>query len=133
LHGGDAGSRFERGIPGGDARVIFRGTGGTETTSSISHLNGIEQAEAILEWPYRIRDGDKVSDSSILELPYQSSMYHLLTPDGLPTDVAENGILLTQSLKKKSDAEIGDELQLEPIVGTVGQTLVNEELDSSEE
>jgi hypothetical protein len=60
-------------------------------------------------------------------------MYHLLTPDGLPTDVAENGILLTQSLKKKSDAEIGDELQLEPIVGTVGQTLVNEELDSSEE
>jgi putative ABC transport system permease protein len=105
-----------------DARVIFGGVGSTETASFISHLQGIEQAEAILEWPYRLRHIDKVSDSSIMGLPTQSTMYHLIAPDGTPIDFAENGILITQSLKKKLNIEIGDELQLEPIIGTVGLT-----------
>jgi putative ABC transport system permease protein len=114
-------TQFER-LQSFDARVIFKGTGSAETASFVSHLQGIQQAEAVLEWPYRIRHGNKVSDSSILGLPHQSSMYHLLTTDGTPIDVAENGILLTQSLKKKLNVEVGDEVQLEPITGTVGQT-----------
>ena len=114
-------TQFER-IQNFDARVIFQGTGATATASYISHLEGIQQTEAILEVPYRVRHGEKVSDTSIMGLPEGSSMYNLLAPDGSLTSVKQGGILLSLSLKKKLGAEIGDMLQLEPVVGTIGDT-----------
>ena len=114
-------TQFDR-IQNYDARVIFQGTGATATASYISRLQGIQQADAILEVPYRVRHGEKVADTSIMGLPEGSSMYNLLTPDGSPTTVVKDGILLTLSLKKKLGAEVGDTLQLEPVVGTVGDT-----------
>jgi len=114
-------TQFEK-IQNFDARVIFQGTGAAATASYISHLEGIQQTEAILEVPYRVRHGEKVADTSIMGLPEGSSMYNLLRPDGSPTSVKQDGILLGLSLKKKLGAEIGDMLQLEPVVGTIGDT-----------
>jgi putative ABC transport system permease protein len=51
-----------------DAVVHLEGMGTVSTARYISHLPGIKQAEAILEMPYRIRYGDRVSDSSIMGL-----------------------------------------------------------------
>ena len=114
-------TQFEK-IQNYDARVIFQGTGATATASFIGRLQGIEQAEPILEVPYRIRYGEQVSDTGIMGLSEGSSMYNLLTPDGSRTAVTEDGILLSLSMKKKLGADIGDTLQLEPITGTVGDT-----------
>jgi len=97
-------TQFER-IQNFDARVIFQGTGTTATASYISRLEGIQQTEAILEVPYRVRHGEKVADTSIMGLPEGSSMYNPLTPDGSPTTVVKDGILLTLCLKKKLGAE----------------------------
>ena len=105
-----------------DARVIFQGTGAAATASYIGRLEGVRETDAILEVPYRVRHGDRVADTSIMGLPEGSSMYNLLTPDGSPITVVKDGILLAQSLKKKLGAEIGDTLQLEPVVGTIGDT-----------
>ncbi len=114
-------NQFER-IQNFDAKLILGGTTGTVTTSYLKHLEGIDQAEAVLEVPYRLQHGELVSDSSIMGLPEQSSLYHLFTPEGYPTDVVPDDILLTLSLKKKLGVEVGDKLQLEPIVGTIGET-----------
>lgn len=105
-----------------DAVVHFQGMGATSTAAYVGHLDGVDQAEAILEAPYRIRYGDRTADTSIMGLPKQSAMYHLVTPEGYHIDVVEDGILLPFALKDKIGAEVGDMVQLEPIVGTVGET-----------
>ena len=105
-----------------DAKVVFQGMGTTTTTSYIQHLQGIKEAEPVLELPYRLQVGERVSDSSIMGLTEGSSMYTLLTPEGSPTTVARDGVLLSLSLKPKLDAEVGDTLHMEPIVGYVGET-----------
>ena len=105
-----------------DAKVIFQDMGTATTTSSIEHLQGIKEAEPVLELPYRLQSGERVSDSSIMGLVEGSSMYTLLTPEGSPTTVARDRVLLSLSLNSKLDAEIGDTLHMEPIVGYVGKT-----------
>ena len=105
-----------------DARLHFQGQGAVATASYIEHLQGIQEAEPVLELPYRLQSGDQVADSSILGLPKDSTMYTLLTPEGHPTTVVEDGILLSIPLKNKLGAELGDEIHLEPVVGSVGET-----------
>lgn len=105
-----------------DAKVVFQDMGTATTTSYIEHLQGIKEAEPVLELPYRLQVGERVSDSSIMGLTERSSMYTLLTPEGFPTTVARDGVLLSLSLNTKLDAEVGDALHMEPIVGYVGET-----------
>ncbi len=105
-----------------DALVYLQGMGATSTAAYARNLNGVKQAEAILEMPYRIRYGDNTADTSVMGLSPESSMYNLLTPEGYPIDVVEDGILIPFALKDKIGAEIGDTVRLEPIVGTVGET-----------
>jgi putative ABC transport system permease protein len=114
-------NQFER-VHRYDARVIFQGMGGTVTASRISRMEGVDQAEAILEAPYRVRFGERVLDIGIMGLPSQSSMYKIFTPEDDPTDVVEDGILLPLSSKEKLGVNVGDSIQMEPLVGTVGET-----------
>jgi len=105
-----------------DAKVIFEDMGTTTTVSSIEHLQGIKEAEPVLELPYRLQVGELASDSSIMGLMEGSSMYTLMTPEGSQTTVARDGVLLSLSLDNKLDAEVGDTVHMEPIVGYVGKT-----------
>ncbi len=105
-----------------DARIIFQGTGTASTANYIKHFDGISEAEAILEVPYRIRFGKNIVDSSVMGIPAGSSMYHLVAANDEPIDVVKDGILLPESFQKKLGARVGDILQLEPMVGTVGAT-----------
>jgi len=105
-----------------DARIYFQGQGAAATASYIEHLQGVQEAEPVLEIPYRLQYGGQVSDSSILGLSQGSSMYTLLTPEGYPTTVVEDGVLVALSLKKKLGAEPGDKIHLEPVVGSIGET-----------
>lgn len=114
-------TQFEQ-IQNYDARVIFQGVGGMATANRIEHLQGIEEAEAILEMPYRLKHGEQVADTAIMGLEPGSSMYNLLTPEGSPAAVAVDGVLLPLPLRDKLGVEPGDELYLEPLVGSVGET-----------
>lgn len=105
-----------------DSRIVFQGTGTASTATFVEHLDGIKQAEPILEASYRIRYGDNVVDTSIMGLPENSSMYHLVTPEGNYIDVVSDGILLPSSFKNKLGVQVGDTLYLEPLVGVVGET-----------
>ena len=114
-------TQFER-IENYDAVIIFQGRGSATTASFIKHLEGVQHAEAVLEMPYRIRYEDRMSDSSVMGLPDNASLYKLPTQEGDYISVKEGGVLIPISLKEKLGVEIGDILKLEPIVGTVGET-----------
>lgn len=105
-----------------DALIHLQGKSAASNVSLISHLEGIEAAEAVLNVPYRIRFQDKKIDSSIEGIEENSVMLNLITPDGIKVNVAADGMLLPSSYKDKLGAEIGDTLRLEPLTGTVGET-----------
>jgi len=105
-----------------DAMIYLQGQGAASNVSLISHFNGIESAEAVLDLPYRIRYKDKKIDTSIQGIPENSSMLNLITPEGKKIDVTEDGILLPSSYRDKLGARIGDTLRLEPLTGIVGET-----------
>ena len=114
-------TQFDR-IQQYDARVIFQGTAGAATASYIEHLQGVQEAEAILEAPYRLKHGEQACDTSLMGLEEGSTMYTLLTPDGSPASVVPDSVLLTSFLSNKLAAAPGDTLHLEPMVGSVGDT-----------
>lgn len=105
-----------------DARIIFEGVGSESTATYIGHLTGVETAEPTLEQPYRIRYGDEVQDTAIMGMIPNSTMYHLIDEAGAPVDIPDEGILLSTTINNKLHLEVGDTVQLEPIVGTVGET-----------
>ena len=105
-----------------DAMIHLQGKSAASNVSIISHLEGVEAAEAVLDIPYRIRFKDKKIDSSIEGIEENSVMLNLITPDGIKVDVAADGILLPSSYEDKLGAKIGDTLRLEPLTGTVGET-----------
>ena len=105
-----------------DAQVYLQGIGAASTAAYIGNLKGVKETEAILDMPYRIRYGNNTVDTSILGLPKDSSMYKLITPDGVPIDVVSDGVLLPFSFRERLGAQVGDTVQLEPLVGTVGET-----------
>ena len=105
-----------------DAKVIFQGFGSEGTVRRIEQFQGVDEAEAILELPYRIKLGDKVRDSAIRGMEPGSSMYNLLDPDGIPVPLTDDGLLLPLPLQEQLEAETGDILYLEPLIGSVGET-----------
>ncbi len=105
-----------------DAKVIFQGFGSEGTARRIEQFQGVDEAEAILELPYRIKLGDKVRDSAIRGMKPGSSMYKLLDPDGIPVPLTDDGLLLPLPLQEQLEAEAGDILYLEPLIGSVGET-----------
>jgi putative ABC transport system permease protein len=105
-----------------DAMIHLQGEGAASNVSLISHIDGVAGAEAVLDVPYRIRYGDKKIDTSIEGILENSTMYNLITQDGIKIDVSADGILLPYSYRDKLGAQIGDTLRLEPLTGTVGET-----------
>lgn len=105
-----------------DAMIHLQGESAASNVSLISHLEGIAEAEAVLDIPYRIRFKDKKIDTSIEGIPEKSTMLNLITPEGIKVDVTPDGILLPSSYQDKLGARIGDIIRLEPLTGTVGET-----------
>jgi putative ABC transport system permease protein len=105
-----------------DAQVHFQGIGAASTAAYIRNIEGVKETEAYLAIPYRVRHGEHFVDTAIMGLPPRSSMYNLVTVDNTPIDVVSDGVLLPFSFKERLGAEIGDTVQLEPLVGTVGET-----------
>ncbi|MBM3153837.1 MAG: ABC transporter permease, partial [Chloroflexi bacterium] len=105
-----------------DAFVYLQGVGAASTATYIGNLKGVKETEAVLEMPYRVRYGGNTVDTSIAGFPAGSSMYWLVGEDGRRIDVTNDGVLIPISYKERLGAEVGDTVQLEPLVGTVGET-----------
>jgi putative ABC transport system permease protein len=112
---------FER-VPNYDARVVLQGVGSESTATYIGHLDEVEAAEAILQQPYRLKLGDEVMDTAVMGMKPGTDMYRLFLEDGTPAALPDDGILLTTPARNDLHAEVGDVIQLEPLIGTVGAT-----------
>jgi len=112
---------FER-VPNYDARVILQGIGSESTATYISHLEEVEAAEATLQQPYRLKLGDEVMDTAVTGMEPGTDMYRLFLEDGTAAELPDDGILLTTPARNDLHAQVGDVIQLEPLVGTVGAT-----------
>jgi putative ABC transport system permease protein len=85
-------------------------------------MEGIKEADAMIQMPYRIKFGNIYADTAITGLPPGSTMFYLKSPEGQDLVISESGIILPQFLKRKLGAQIGDTVELEPLTGTVGKT-----------
>ncbi|MFH1639586.1 MAG: FtsX-like permease family protein [Chloroflexota bacterium] len=103
-----------------DGRVIYRNTGSVGLVNLIKNMDGIADAEAIIEAPYRLKFGDEVTDTAIVGLPENSAMFQMVTPEGKVVSLSRDGVMLPLSAKDKLGVEIGDIVQLEPFVGAAG-------------
>ncbi len=112
---------FDR-VPNYDARVIFQGVGSASTATYISHIDGVEAAEATLQEPYRLRFGDTTMDTAIAGLEPGNTMYRLYLEDGSLAALPHDGILLSTPIRNKLHAGVGDVIHVEPLIGTVGDT-----------
>ncbi len=105
-----------------DARLIFQGMGTESITNYVESFQGITDAEAVLEVPYRLRYEREVIDTSIMGIQKKSNMYHLVAQNGSKIEVVENGIIVPNSFKDRLGIKLSDVVFLEPTVGVVGQT-----------
>ncbi len=105
-----------------DAIIHYQGLGAASTANYIEHFEGIQEAEATYQVPYRLTFGDNYADTSIMGLPPGSAMYSLKTVEGNILEITEDGILLPQWLEKRLGASPGDIIQMEPLLGTLGKT-----------
>jgi putative ABC transport system permease protein len=104
-----------------DARVILQGVGSESTATQIAHMDGVEEAEALIEQSYRVKANGASQSTSIRGLVAGSTMYSLYTPEGESIAVSEEGIILPEFISEKLGVGVGDTVYLEPLVGTVGE------------
>jgi putative ABC transport system permease protein len=102
------------------AKVVLGGLNSASLAFQPRHWQGVRQAEAILEVPYRFRYGDKYKDGFLVGLPPEQSLYNLFSPEGQPVSVEPDQLLLTAFLQKRLGVKTGDIVQLEPIAGVIG-------------
>lgn len=105
-----------------DAIIHFQDSGAASTANYIKHFAGIKEAEAVIQVPYRLKFGDNSADTGIMGLPPGSSMYNLKSAGGETLHITDDGILLPQWLEKRLGARVGDTIQMEPLLGTLGKT-----------
>ena len=105
-----------------DARVILQGVGSESTATQIAHMDGVEEAEALIEQSYRVKANGASQSTSIRGLQAGSTMYSLYSPEGERISVSEEGVVLPEFISEKLGAGVGDTVYLEPLIGTVGET-----------
>jgi hypothetical protein len=65
-----------------DGSVVFRDTGSVTLVNLIKQMDGIADPEAVVESPYRLRFGDETTDTALVGLPENPTMYRMVTPEG---------------------------------------------------
>lgn len=95
-----------------DMKVSFISPQNASVVVAARNVSGVVAVEPILEVPYHLRHDGKEYSAVILGLNSNETLLRLYTLSGVPTTVDSDGILLSQILKDKLEAEVGDSLEL---------------------
>jgi len=114
-----------------DAQVTFAQPQSTALVSEVKGWEGVEESEPILQVPTRLEHEDRVYSTLVIGLSPDSELYGLYSTGGDQVTVSEEGILLSEGLRKTLDIHVGETInvrslpavsQLE-VVGFVKQTM----------
>ena len=70
--------------------------------TALSHIQGVETVEAVLEIPLTIRKGAAEKDAALLALPSEGTLYRLFNDKNSPVKTPKEGVVLTYRMAKKN-------------------------------
>ncbi len=81
--------------------------------STLSHMQEVENVEAVLEAPLTLRKGALEKDATLLALPHGGTLYRLFDDKSAPVSLPEEGIVLTYRMAKNLGVKPGDRILLD--------------------
>lgn len=101
-----------------DLKVMFREYADkTAGVTAARHVDGVNEAEPILEVPATITHGWLKKDSVVTGLPDKSTLYQLLNQKGTTVSLPDRGIVVSSQLAKTLNLKAGDKVTIKPLVG----------------
>lgn len=107
-----------------DLQVYFDRPLGLDAVDEIARLDGVEQAEPVLEFPCRYSHENKSVDSLAVALVPHSRLHRLHDKEDRPISVKENGIVLTETLRNALRVEAGDYITAKPLTANAEASLL---------
>jgi len=99
--------QFER-IQRYDAQINFVQPQPAAVAEEVEGWDETERVEPILQIPTRLEHGDKTYSTLMVGLPLDSELYGLYSTAGDKVTVSEEGILLSEGLRKTLGIDVGD-------------------------
>ncbi|MDA8234653.1 MAG: FtsX-like permease family protein [Clostridia bacterium] len=96
----------------------------TQGITAGKHLEGVREAEAILEVPVTISHKWLEKDTAVIGLSKESKLYRLLNQNGEPVAVPDSGLVISNQLAKILNVKPGDMVTVKPFLGDRKERLV---------
>jgi putative ABC transport system permease protein len=96
----------------------------TAAVSSVKSINGISEAEPVLEVPVTLSHLWLEKDIAISGLSGDGSLYRLLTDQGRVFRLPANGLVISSQLAKSLNIKTGDVVTVKPFLGNKKEKLV---------
>ncbi len=100
-----------------DILVRFQGPVKDYELLNLARLEGVHQAEAMLEIPVKIHFKDRTEDDLIKGLSPETRLKAIYDAAGKEIALTEEGIVISSLSAKKLGAKVGDEVMLESLLG----------------
>lgn len=103
-----------------DLKVVLRQyVDKVQGVSTAKHMDGVDEAEPLLEVPVTITHRWLKKDTVITGLPKNASLYRLLTSKGETVQPPRDGLVMSAQLAKTLNVKPGDMVTVKPLVGDV--------------
>jgi len=102
-----------------DVRVDFHTERGRCALLDASRFPHVRAAEPLLEYPFTLNAGWRHKDIAVTGLYPDGHMLRLLTPDGRPVDLGDDGLVLAAHLADTLHLRPGDTVVMKPLLGKV--------------
>ena len=102
-----------------DVKVSFFVERGRESVQEARRFEHVRDAEPLLQYPFTATNGWHSKDIVVIGVPRNSRMQKLFDVDENPVDVGESGLVLTDKLARMLGVNVGDYLELKPMMGKV--------------
>lgn len=104
-----------------DLLVRFESPVKLDELNNISRINGVNKTEPLLELPVKLHYRGKSEDDALQAYAPHTSMKKMLSVDGKPLAVPDEGILINERTARKLGVTVGDEVEAETLL-PVGPT-----------
>lgn len=91
--------------------------GRTEAVTGTRYMDGVLEAEPVLEVPVTLSNKWREKDTVITGLPQEASLYHLLTDKGKQVSLPDRGMVISTQMAKILDIKQGDTITVKPFLG----------------